>query len=219
LPALCPGAACCAKQGGGQPPHARTANEDAALATRHSTHPSRCPTFDVLAAKPEPAGKDPGFEEMGAGDRALAHWDFFSSKIENIAVVTDTARSGERAIRLQVQGVKNAGLGVGQALPVTPKATYTFRAWVMNDKQDKLAGSAAGNLGIEWYDQVGDEIARVASKEWGPTLSKMRWQEFSVEAKAPPYATKVKFAIYLRDGDKMAKGACFVDDAEILVEK
>lgn len=170
-------------------------------------------------AKPESVGKDPSFEETGAGDRALANWDFFSSKNDNIAVVTDTVRTGEHAVRLWVQGKKNAHLGLGQVMDALPKATYTFRAFVMNDKQDKLAGSVAGNIGIEWYDQEGEQIGRVASKEWGPNLSKMRWQEFEVQAKTPAFASKVKFVIYLRDGDKMAKGACFVDDAEILVDK
>lgn len=175
--------------------------------------------WNARAAKPVPVGHDPGFEEVGAGDRALAYWDFFSSKDENIAVVNDPVRNGERSVRLWVQGRKKANLGLGQMLAAAPKATYTFRAYVMNDKQDKLAGSVAGNIGIEWYDQEGHQISRVASKEWGPNLSKMRWQEFVVEAKTPEFASKVKFVIYLRDGDKMAKGAFFVDDAEILVDK
>lgn len=175
--------------------------------------------LSVVAAKLESVGRDPSFEEMGAGDRALANWDFFSSKNDNIAVVTDTVRTGEHAVRLWVQGKKRAHLGLGQMLDAAPKATYTFRAFVMNDKQDKLAGSAAGNIGIEWYDQEGHQISRVASKEWGSNLSKMRWQEFVVESTTPEFASKVKFAIYLRDGDKMAKGACFVDDAEILIDE
>ncbi|HEY8241176.1 MAG TPA: hypothetical protein VIH35_07010 [Kiritimatiellia bacterium] len=162
--------------------------------------------------------KDPGFEEAGVGDKILANWDYYSSKVNNMALVEGKARSGAKCLRLGCQGTKNAHLGVSQMFDVVPKGKYTFRAYVMNDKDDRLSDDVVGNIGVEWYDAEGNEISRVSSKEWDPKLSKMSWQEYEVETKAPQYASKVKFVIYLREGVKGGKGAILVDDAEIVVK-
>lgn len=170
------------------------------------------------AAKDENIAKDPSFEEPGLSGKILLNWDHYSSKQDNVALVETAPRTGQRCLRLWCQGTKNAHLGVGQMFDVVPKGKYAFRVHVMSDKNDRLAGDVVGNIGIEWYDAEGGEIARAASKEWDPKLSKMSWQEYEVESKAPQYAAKVKFVIYLREGEKGGKGGILVDDAEIVVK-
>jgi hypothetical protein len=162
--------------------------------------------------------KDPGFEEPGVGDKLLLGWDHYSSKLTSLALVDGKARNGAKCLRMWCQGTKNAHCGVSQLFDVVPKGKYEFRVRVLNDKDDRLSGDVVGNIGVEWYDAEGNEISRVSSKEWDPKLSKMSWQEFEVETKAPQYAAKVKFVIYLREGEKGGKGGIFLDDAEIIVK-
>jgi hypothetical protein len=170
------------------------------------------------ASKDENLAQDPGFEVPGEEKRVFLHWEHFSSKSDNIAMVDTSPRSGKSCARVWCQGTKNAHLGIAQIFDVVPKGRYVFRVHVLNDKNDKLSGDVVGNLGIEWYDAEGGEISRVSSKEWDGKLSKMSWQEYEVDAKAPQFATKVKFVIYLREGERGGKGACFIDDAEIIVK-
>ena len=173
----------------------------------------------LYAADSENLAKDPGFEEPGVGEKVLLSWDFYTSKDRNISVTNIPVHSGNSSIRLWTQRRKDAHLGVSQDHEVVPKGKYTFRAFVMNDKEDKLGGTAVGNLGIEWFDAEGVEISRASSKEWTSHLSKMRWEEVEVESKAPPYASKVKFVIYLRDGEKAGEGGFYVDDVSITVKQ
>lgn len=174
----------------------------------------------LSAADSENLAKDPGFEETPENaDNVLAGWDFYTSKARNLSVTNNPVHSGNASVRLWTQGRKDAHLGISQDHEVIPKGKYTFRAFVMNDKENKLGGTAAGNLGIEWFDAEGVEISRASSKEWNSHLSKMRWEEVEVEAKAPPYAAKVKFVIYLRDGATAGEGGIFVDDASITVKQ
>jgi hypothetical protein len=163
--------------------------------------------------------KDPGFEEPGSGDQFLLNWVFYTSKDRNIALTNNPVHSGTSSVRLWTQGRKDAHLGISQEHEVIPKGKYTFRVFVMNDKDDKLGGTAVGNLSIEWFDAEGAEISRAFSKEWTSHLSKLRWQEVEVSAKAPLYATKVKFVIILRDGLKIGEGGIYVDDASITVKQ
>lgn len=174
----------------------------------------------VLAADSDNLAKDPGFEEKPENaDSVLAGWDFYTSKAKNVAVTNNPVHTGNASVRLWAQGRKDAHLGISQQLEVVPKGKYTFRAFVMNDKEDKLGGTAVGNLGIEWFDAEGVEISRASSKEWTAHLSKMRWEEFEVSDKAPPYAANVKFVVYLRDGDKAGEGGFYVDDIAITVKQ
>ena len=183
-------------------------------------------SFSVLLAanafagsKDENIVKDGGFEQPGVGEKLLLAWDNYSSKDLNIALVDTAPRSGAKCLRMWCQGKKNAHEGVSQSFDVVPKGKYTFRVYAMNDKADKFGGDVVGNLGIEWYDAEGNEISRASSKEWDGKLSKMHWEEYAVESKAPQYAAKVKFVIYLREGAKGGKGGILIDDAEINVKQ
>lgn len=171
------------------------------------------------AADSENLAKDASFEEPGESDKVLLNWDFYTSKDRNIALTNNPVHSGNSSVHLWTQGRADAHLGVSQSMDVLPKARYTFRAFVMNDKENKLGGSVVGNLGIEWLDAEGAEISRATSKEWTSHLSKMRWEEFEVVDKAPPFASRVKFVIYLRDGDRGGEGGLYLDDASVTVKQ
>jgi hypothetical protein len=74
-------------------------------------------------------------------------------------------------------------------------------------------------LVIEWKSADNKEMSRVLSKLWDPGLSKMRWEQFSINNAEPPKgAVGATFGIHFCEGKDIASGSVFVDDV-VLIEK
>ena len=160
-----------------------------------------------------------GFEVASAEDPVIpAGWIFFSSKSKTIELSQETVMAGSNCLKMSVQGVKNAGLGIAQIIPVESGTTYSFHAFVKNCKENPLGKGARGVLSIEWKNAQGKEIARKSSPEWSMSLSRLRWESFGVTEKAPRGATTAAMAITLSDGDKGGVGVCFVDEARVEIK-
>ena len=164
-----------------------------------------------------PIGFNGGFERPAGpvGDLPV-DWEPFASDDRKLGIDTNLQRSGNQALKMSAQGREGAHLGVYQNLSVEPKKRYIFQAHVINSKDEPLNGNVYGMLGIEFRDQSGNEIAREISPQWNRYLSKMKWERFEVEAKAPRNASVAHFVIYLLDGDDgSSKGSILIDDVEI----
>ena len=159
-----------------------------------------------------------GFEEPGpAPDEYLpAEWGFYTTSETAVSTVSNVCRSGARSLKVTSQGVCDAHMGLVQELPVTPGKTYTFTAYVMNDRMERLDGTFEGSLGIEWVDGHGNEIARDDSPAWDEGLSRLRWTVVSVTAEAPPSATRAKFVLRALEKEEPRGGACYIDDVSIV---
>jgi hypothetical protein len=148
-----------------------------------------------------------------------AGWFPFSSK--NIAIeLSQTApKSGNNCLKMSVQQVPGASLGIAQIIPVDDGVTYSFTVQVRNNNQDPLGNGAVGMIGIEWKNSDGKEISRTTSTEWDMSLSRTRWEPINVSEKAPRGAKTAAMTISLFDGDKGGSGSCFVDEARVEMKK
>jgi len=164
-----------------------------------------------------PIGFNGGFERpQGVTGELPVDWAPFSSKDINIGISTNIQRSGTQALEISAQGRQGSHLGVFQNLRVEPKKRYTFQAHVINSRSAPLNGNVYGMIGIEFRDSSGHEISRQISPQWNRYLSKMKWERFEVEARAPKNAAVAHFVIYLIDGDDgPSKGSVLVDDVII----
>jgi hypothetical protein len=162
---------------------------------------------------------NPGFESPeGPALEAPEGWSYFVSKVRGVSLSRDAKHGGEQSLQLTAQKVAGASQGILFELPVGPKERYTFSAFLTNNREDLLGGSATGGLVIEWKDEEGKEVARSVSRPWSPGLSRLRWEPFSIsKIKVPPGAKRGVFGIHLNDGDGAAKGSVFVDD--VLIER
>lgn len=156
------------------------------------------------------------FEAEVSGDGvAPGGWFYFSSGEPGIDITDVQKRSGTRCLWLRTQEKAWATLGVAATLDVVPGTHYTFVAYVINDRERPLRGTAEGYLGIEWKDASGKEIGRVQGMSWTRHLSRLRWEPVQVTDKAPEEAATANFVIVLGDGSSAAEGACYVDDVQV----
>lgn len=159
------------------------------------------------------------FEVESAENTVLpAAWFPFTSKSITVELSPAMVKSGARGLKMTVQGVKNASQGLAQIIPVEGGATYVFSVSVRNSKESPLSKGAFGTLYIEWKNSSGKEISRERSREWDMSLSRMRWESFSVTGKAPRDATQAAFSITFYDGQRGGVGMCFVDEARVEVK-
>jgi hypothetical protein len=161
-----------------------------------------------------------GFEELVAeGSNMPAAWTPFTSKDVIITTTTDVKRNGAQSLKMTAQKIPNAFQGVNFNIPVTAGSRYTFSAYFMNDKSNPLKDTANGMLVIEWKSADNKEMSRTLSKLWDPSLSKMRWEQFSISNAEPPKgAVSATFGIHLCEGKAGANGSVFIDDV-MLIEK
>ena len=83
----------------------------------------------------------------------------------------------------------------------------------------ELKNTATGMLVIEWKSADDKEMSRTLSKMWDPGLSKLRWEQISINNAEPPKgAVSATFGIHFCDGKSGASGSVFVDDV-MLIEK
>ena len=161
-----------------------------------------------------------GFEQSVADEGSVpTDWVPFTSK--NVIIVTSGAakHSGEQSLRISAQRIPNAFQGVNFTNSVNAGSRYTFSAYVMNDKNDPLKNTATGMLVIEWKSADDKEMSRTLSKMWDPGLSKLRWEQISINNAEPPKgAVSATFGIHFCDGKSGASGSVFVDDV-MLIEK
>jgi hypothetical protein len=161
-----------------------------------------------------------GFEQSVAEEGSVpAEWVPFTSKNVVIGTASAVKRNGAQSLKISAQKAPNAFQGVNYTMPVTAGSRYTFSAYVMNDKSDPLKNTANGMLVIEWKSADNKEMSRILSKLWDPGLSKMRWEQFSINNAEPPKgAVSATFGIHFCEGKEGADGSVFVDDV-MLIEK
>lgn len=146
-------------------------------------------------------------------------WFPFFSKEKGIELSQTAPKSGTNCMKMSVQGVPGASLGVAQIIPVDEGATYSFTVYVMNSHENPLEKGAHGVIGIEWKGSDGKEISRTTSPEWDMSLSRIRWELRSVAEKAPRGAKTAAMVISFYDGEKGGAGSCFADEARVEVKK
>ena len=161
-----------------------------------------------------------GFEESVTGEGSVpAVWVPFTSKNVVMATTGAVKRNGTQSLRISAQKIPNAFQGINFNIPVTAGSRYTFSAYVMNDKNDPLKNTATGMLVIEWKSADDKEMSRTLSKMWDTGLSKMRWEQLSINNAEPPKgAVSATFGIHFCEGKEGAAGSVFIDDAT-LIEK
>ena len=161
-----------------------------------------------------------GFEVASVEDAATPEgWFPFFSKDKRIELSQTAPKSGTNCLKMSVQNVPGASMGVAQIIPVDEGTTYSFTVYVMNDSANPLAREAHGMIGIEWKNSDGKEISRTTSPEWDMSLSRMRWELRRVSEKAPRGAKTAAMTISFYDGQKGGSGACFVDEARVEIKK
>ncbi len=161
-----------------------------------------------------------GFEQSVADEGSVpTDWVPFTSKNVVLGTSRSAKRDGEQSLRMSAQKIPNAFQGVNHIMPLTPGSKYTFSAFFMNDKNDPLKNTATGMLVIEWKSADNKEMSRTLSKMWDPGLSKLRWEQISINNAEPPKgAVSATFGIHFCDGKSGASGSVFVDDV-MLIEK
>lgn len=162
---------------------------------------------------------NPGFEQPTSPEGASPEgWNAFSSKVNGIGVSKTAKRGGEQCMKMAAQKVPEAYQGLVLDMPVSPGDVYTFSAYVTNNKDDQLGGTAQGSLVIEWINASNKEVARSTSTSWDRNVSRMRWESVSIsKAKVPEGAATARFGIHLNDGKSGGKGSVFIDD--VVIEK
>jgi hypothetical protein len=161
-----------------------------------------------------------GFEQSVAEEGSVpAEWVPFTSKNVIIGTTSAVKRNGAQSLKISAQKIPNAFQGVNCIIPVTAGSRYTFSAYFMNDKGNPLKDTASGMLVIEWKSADNKEMSRTLSKLWDSSLSKMRWEQFSISNAEPPKgAVSATFGIHFCEGKEGANGSVFVDDV-MLIEK
>jgi hypothetical protein len=161
-----------------------------------------------------------GFEQSVAEVGSVpAEWVPFTSKNVVIGTSTNAKHNGAQSLRMTAQKIPNAFQGVNYIMPVTQGSKYTFNAYFMNDKSDPLKSTASGMLVIEWKSADEKEMSRTLSKQWDPSLSKMRWEQLSINNAEPPKgAVSATFGIHFCEGKDGGDGSIFIDDV-MLIEK
>ena len=160
-----------------------------------------------------------GFEEPSSPEGASPEgWNAFSSKVNGIGVSRAAKHGGQQSVKMAAQKVPEAYQGLVLDMKVSPGEVYTFSAYITNNKDDQLAGTAQGSLVIEWINANNKEVARSTSTLWDRNVSRMRWEAVSIsKAKVPEDAALARFGIHLNDGKSGGKGSVFVDD--VVIEK
>jgi hypothetical protein len=161
-----------------------------------------------------------GFEEPAGSVGAMPSepWSFFTTKANGFGITRDNKRSGEQCLKISAQKAAGAFQGLILDLPVAEGEKYTFSAYITNDREDPIGGSASGQLVIEWKGPTGKEVARSASTPWTAGLSRMRWDQVTIgKTKVPDGAVRGVFGIHLNEGTDGGKGSMYVDD--VVIEK
>jgi hypothetical protein len=162
---------------------------------------------------------NPGFEQPTAPEGASPeNWNAFSSKVNGIGVSKAARRNGDQCLKMAAQKVPEAYQGLVLDMPVSPGDVYTFSAYITNNKDDQLSGTAQGSLVIEWINANNKEVARSTSTPWDRNASRIRWEAASIsKVKVPEGAALARFGIHLNDGKSGGKGSVFIDD--VVIEK
>ena len=181
----------------------------------------------VLAMPAYAAGKEDkpnlapnsGFEQPTAPEGASPeNWSAFCSKVNGIGISKAAKHGGEQCLKMAAQKAPEAYQGLVLDMPVSPGDVYTFSAYVTNNKDDQLGGTAQGSLVIEWINASNKEVARTTSTSWDRNISRIRWEAVSIsKVKVPEGAAVARFGIHLNDGKSGGKGSVFIDD--VVIEK
>ncbi|MCL4204258.1 MAG: hypothetical protein KJ000_17385 [Pirellulaceae bacterium] len=149
---------------------------------------------------------NPGFEEQAA-DGGIADWTWWSRDGNGqAALVTGTARSGERAVQIDYDGETDWAWTNAVRLPVQPEDELCVRAWVQ--------GSAGGQpVSI---DVIGYRDGKLVSWQIGRTGASPRggWTEAKGFLRVPDSVNEVQVRLTGR-----GKTDVIVDDVSLRKEK
>lgn len=145
-------------------------------------------------------------------------WSSRNSEYNGLA--TNEYRSGAQAAYLacpKTHGSNGIFFSYGG---VKPGKEYDFSCYIKNFLEEPLKGDVVGRLSIEWLkrdkDKDGKDILTEVSCDWGskfgPELSVIKWEPFTMTAIAPVDADSCRFAIqFFNNGG--GSGKFFVEDA------
>jgi hypothetical protein len=168
----------------------------------------------------ENLAQNPGFEDdVDAESSAPVGWNAYVPASDLIYLTQDPVHGGAQSVVLTAQGKRDSNLGLMQEAKAGAGDKFVFSAFVMNNATNEMSFATAGTLSMEWLDDTGNEITREVSDVWSPaTLSKKMWKKFVVSGQAPPTTAKVRFVISLFESKEPGRGACVVDDVQILAK-
>ncbi len=182
-----------------------------------------CPALILAAYAQQPDSNltaNPSFEEPEGGvGQGPASWMLFTSKINAISLSDRAARTGSQSLKMSAQKLPDAFQGANMFLDVNEEERYSFSAYIIGDREDKIGGSAHGMLVIEWKREDGSEITRTVGPQWeARNLSRLRWEQIQLnKIPVPKGAVKAVFGIHLCDGKQGGKGSIYVDD--VIIER
>lgn len=177
------------------------------------------PALVVQANGQDNVAANAGFEEDPAEGHPVPGWHVFSTRHIRMAPAPGGFEPGVRALRISAQEVPGELQGLLQSVRVEEGDAWSFSASIRNDRDDPLGGSAYGLLMIEWKDAEGRIVKKVRSTPWSVTLSKTRWEMFSIRnVRAPRGAEEANFVLHFGEGDRGARGSLLVDDVRIEVQ-
>jgi len=165
--------------------------------------------------------ENPSFESTDGGKSWPEPWMSYSfQEQEDMTPAEGLRRTGMQSMRLAARGAPGDFEGVIQVVPVTGGEYYTFKAYLLNDRNERLGGSAYVQLVIEWRDKDGVEVGRDYGAQRDAGLSQTRWDPVELsEKQAPSSAVRAVVGIHLFEGGQGGEGAILVDDVELVKTK
>lgn len=145
-------------------------------------------------------------------------WSSWNSEYNGLA--TNEFRSGAQAACLVCPKTGDSNGIFFSYSEVKPGNKYIFSCYAKNFSKEPLKGDVVGQLSIEWLkrdkDKEGKDILAEISRDWGPKfgpeLSVMKWEPFTMTATAPADADSCRFTIqFFNNGG--GGGKFFVEDA------
>lgn len=163
--------------------------------------------------------RDGGLEDWTEKtDAPLAAWRYYTSGKFLLTRETN-AVEGTACARFAFQETPNASQGIVQHMKVVEGMQYTLCAYVREDPEANVKGTGRVELGIEWRDAQGKEVARLFHSGSSGPLSKLRWQKTCLKkVRAPKGAVEAVVGVHVLDGTAGAKGAVLVDRVEWIQE-
>lgn len=150
---------------------------------------------------------NPGFEDLDSRQRP-AQWSLDN---QFVRLVSDGARTGHRALRIEDRSTKD-GCSIRSALfPIEPGKSYTCTAWAFF-----VEGSGMG-LYVQFYDEQQRRIApkdKQTERLWVKTMSSgtKRWRSTSLGFTAPAEARFASIWIHSYSGSTLT---ALIDDVSV----
>jgi beta-glucanase (GH16 family) len=151
---------------------------------------------------------NPGMEWSNA-TTAIDKWN----KWGNVFWETNLVRSGRSACKMYGNfNVPNNTSGLYQDLPASPGQEFEARAFAQTPSWDRMSGSNAAFLNIEWRDASNNLISFISTQVLSAASAPNVWREGVTRGIAPPSAAKARVVLLHQQGPSLAGGAVWWDD-------